>query len=107
MNFTYFVDGVHPTHNTQIFYGWIKKEVREEVHFNAGRPRINLSGKMDVIEKKVHLQENLTLHTETTIDFFRELKPSSSKKGSTFSWIMPNTIRIATSKPVTSKIETH
>ncbi len=26
-----FMDGVHPTHNTQIAYGWIKKGFRKEI----------------------------------------------------------------------------
>ena len=39
-----FTDGVHPTHNVQPAYGWIKKGVRNELPANAGRSRLNLSG---------------------------------------------------------------
>ena len=48
-----FADGVHPTHNTQISYGWIRKGVRKEINSNTGRQRINLSGALDVVEKRV------------------------------------------------------
>ena len=39
-----FMDGVHPTHNTQLAYGWIKKGFRKEICSNSGRSRLNLSG---------------------------------------------------------------
>ena len=32
-----FTDGVHPTHNVQPAYGWIKKGVRKEIPANSGR----------------------------------------------------------------------
>ncbi len=35
-----FMDGVHPTHNVQPAYGWIKKEVRKEIPANTGRARL-------------------------------------------------------------------
>lgn len=53
-----FMDGVHPTHNTQLAYGWIKKGERKEVCTNSGRKRINLSGAIDMISKKLHIQED-------------------------------------------------
>lgn len=43
-----FIDGVHPTHNVQPAYGWIKKGVRKEIPANSGRSRLNLSGAIDV-----------------------------------------------------------
>ncbi len=39
-----FMDGVHPTHNVQPAYGWIKKGERKEIPANSGRARLNLSG---------------------------------------------------------------
>ncbi|HEU64846.1 MAG: hypothetical protein KR126chlam4_00515 [Candidatus Anoxychlamydiales bacterium] len=43
-----FVDGVHPTHNTQLSYGGIKKGVRKEIPSNTGRQRLNISGAVDL-----------------------------------------------------------
>src|SRR5215470_6020396 len=43
-----FIDGVHPTHNVQPAYGWIKKGIRKEIAANTGRSRLNLSGSIDV-----------------------------------------------------------
>ncbi len=31
-----FMDGVHPTHNVQPTYGWIKKGERKEIPANCG-----------------------------------------------------------------------
>ena len=55
-----FTDGVHPTHNVQAAYGWIKKGVRKEIPANSGRSRLNLSGAVDVISHKVISRNNKT-----------------------------------------------
>jgi transposase len=77
-----FMDGVHPTHNVQPAYGWIKKGVRKEIPANTGRARVNLSGVVDVITHKVLVQEDDMLNAEATISFFRKLEdayPTKSK----------------------------
>ena len=47
-----FTDGVHPTHNMKLTYGWIRKGERKELRTNTGRQRLNLSGAIDIISKK-------------------------------------------------------
>lgn len=69
-----FIDGVHPTHNVQPAYGWIKKGVRKEIPANAGRSRLNLSGSIDVITHNIVIQEDLTLNAESTIRFFQKIE---------------------------------
>lgn len=71
-----FIDGVHPTHNVQPAYGWIKKGVRKEIPANAGRSRLNLSGSIDVISHNVVIQEDRTLNAESTICFFQKIEES-------------------------------
>ena len=76
------MDGVHPTHNVQPAYGWIKKGVRKEIPANTGRARVNLSGVVDVITHKVLVQEDDMLNAEATISFLRKLEdayPTKSK----------------------------
>ena len=75
-----FADGVHPTHNTQVSYGWIRKGVRKEICSNTGRQRINLSGALDIVEKKVHFQENLMLNGESTIRFLEKIEQAYPPK---------------------------
>ena len=69
-----FIDGVHPTHNVQPGYGWIKKGERKEIPGNTGRARLNLSGSIDVITHNVVIQEDLALNTESTIRFFQKIE---------------------------------
>lgn len=69
-----FMDGVHPTHNTQISYGWIKKGVRKELAANSGRSRLNLTGAIDLISRKLHVSEDKTLNADSTIAFFKQVE---------------------------------
>jgi transposase len=77
-----FIDGVHPTHNVQPAYGWIKKGVRKEIPANSGRSRLNLSGMIDVILHKVIIQNDEMLNADSTISFFKKIAdayPSKNK----------------------------
>lgn len=69
-----FMDGVHPTHNVQLAFGWIKKGVRKEIPSNTGRSRLNLSGIIDMINHNVIVQEDEMLNSEATIGFFRKIE---------------------------------
>jgi len=69
-----FIDGVHPTHNVQPAFGWIRTGLRKEIPANSGRERLNLSGMIDVINHNVVIQEDKTLNAEATIQFFRRIE---------------------------------
>lgn len=69
-----FIDGVHPTHNVQPAYGWIKKGVRKEIPANTGRSRLNLTGAIDVVSHNVVIQEDQTLNAGSTIRFFQKIE---------------------------------
>jgi len=69
-----FMDGVHPTHNVQPAYGWIKKGVRKEIPANTGRMRLNLSGVIDIVSHNVLVREDETLNAESTILFFQNVE---------------------------------
>lgn len=75
-----FIDGVHPTHNVQPAYGWIKKGVRKEIPANTGRARLNLSGIIDVTTHNLMVQEDKTLNAENTICFFRKIEEAYPDK---------------------------
>jgi hypothetical protein len=55
------MDGVHPTHNVQAAYSWIKKGDRKEIPANTGRSRLNLSAIIDVDSHKIVIQEDILL----------------------------------------------
>jgi transposase len=75
-----FIDGVHPTHNVQPAFGWIKIGVRKELSTNTGRARINLSGMIDVVQHRVIVQEDRTLNAEATIQFFCKIEEAYPTK---------------------------
>src|SRR5690606_32147252 len=75
-----FIDGVHPTHNTQLSYGWVRKGKRKEICSNTGRQRLNISGAVDIVEKKVHFQEDMTLNAEVTVSFFEKIEKAYPTK---------------------------
>ena len=105
-----FMDGVHPTHNTQLSYGWIKKGVRKEICSNTGRQRINISGAIDVIERKLHFQEDTMLNAETTISFLKKIEKAYPNKNKIY--LFSDNARYYKNKAVQeclkqSKIELH
>lgn len=69
-----FIDGVHPTHNIKSTYGWIRKGERKELHTNTGRQRLNLSGAIDIISKRVLVREDVTLNAASIISFLKEVE---------------------------------
>ena len=75
-----FTDGVHPTHNVQSAYGWIKKGIRKEIQANSGRSRLNLSGALDIISYKVIVQADQTLNADSTIGFLKKIEEAYSGK---------------------------
>ena len=44
----YFMDGVHPEHNTLAAYGWVRKGKERKLKSNTGRQRINLHGAINI-----------------------------------------------------------
>jgi transposase len=69
-----FIDGVHPTHNTKPAYGWIQKGKRKEIPTNTGRQRLNLSGAIDIITKRVLIHEDIALNASSTISFLKSFE---------------------------------
>lgn len=65
-----FMDGVSSTHNTKTTYGWIRKGGRKEPT-NTGRQRLNLSGAIDIISRKVLVRQDERLNATATIDFLK------------------------------------
>ena len=40
----YFMDGVHPQHNTLASYGWIRRGAEKAIKSNSGRKRLDING---------------------------------------------------------------
>jgi transposase len=99
-----FMDGVHPTHNVQPAYGWIKKGERKEIPANSGRSRLNLSGVVDVINHKVLVKEDKMLNAEATMSFLQKLEDAYPTKNRIH--LFCDNARYYRNKAVTKYLET-
>jgi transposase len=65
----YFVDSTHPTHNTQLSYGWILKGKANDkfIKTNNGRGRLNLNGALSLNDKSTIILDEKTVNSESTI----------------------------------------
>jgi transposase len=69
----YFVDGVHPLHNSQPAYGWIKKGQEMVIQANTGRQRINLNGAYCIADHSAVIHEAEMINAQSTIALFKEV----------------------------------
>ena len=76
-----FLDGVHPTHNTQTVKCWIKKGENKQIKTNSGRDRLNIQGALSMSDGKnqsgeLELTSGLfkTLDAQTTLEFFDQIQ---------------------------------
>lgn len=65
----YFVDSTHPSHNTQLAYGWILKGKANDkfIKTNNGRNRLNLNGALSLNDKSALILDEKTVNSESTI----------------------------------------
>lgn len=79
----YFIDGVHPTLNSEAGYGWIEKGAEHQVLSNSGRTRMNLLGALNANElTDIFQKEYKTINCESAQDFLEELgkrNPTAAK----------------------------
>ena len=69
----YFVDGVHPQHNTIANYGWIKKGVQKHLKTNNGRQRVNINGAINLETKQVIYVEDDRINAQTMIALLQKI----------------------------------
>lgn len=73
----FFMDAVHPVHNTQAAYGWFRKGEKRKIKSNTGRNRYNIHGAMnaDTCEVTAIFTED-NINATTTIDLLKALEIS-------------------------------
>ena len=69
----YFMDGVHPLHNSQPAYGWIQKGSDMILKSNTGRERLNLNGAYNIEDHTAIIQETEMINAQSTISVFTEI----------------------------------
>jgi len=99
-----FMDGVHPSHNVQLGYGWIRKGVEKYIPSNSGRSRLNLTGAIDILSHNIVVVEDTTLNADSTISFFEKLEQSQPDKH--FIHVYCDNARYYRNKKVTNYLKT-
>jgi transposase len=78
----YFMDGVHPTHNTKAGYAWIEIGKEKIVETNSGRDRVNINGAYDALSGEVVTINTQTINSSSTLKLFDAiLKTNSNTDG--------------------------
>ncbi|MDH4128752.1 MAG: IS630 family transposase, partial [Spirochaetota bacterium] len=63
----YFMDAVHPTHNSISAYGWIKTGTEKKIKANTGRQRLNINGVYSPMDNEIIIRDDKTINSESTI----------------------------------------
>lgn len=74
----YFLDGVHPQHNTIAAGGWIRKGKEKHLKSNTGRKRINLNGALDVDTHELIIREDETINAQSTIELLKMIEKENT-----------------------------
>ena len=77
----YFLDASHPTFNTVLACGWIKKGEEKSVRTNSGRFRINLHGAWDPVNKESICLQEKHMKAEDATHLLDELRRRNSRGG--------------------------
>ena len=85
----YFGDASHPTHNTAIKYGWIKRGRDFEIKTNSGRDRLNINGAINIDTMDVVAHEYETINQYSICDFLAQLR-GIHKDGERITLILDN-----------------
>lgn len=69
-----FLDGVHPTHNTQKLRCWVKRGIDKQIKTNTGRDRLNIQGALELTGLNLVSGSFKTLNAQSTIQFFDQIQ---------------------------------
>lgn len=69
----YFMDGVHPQHNSVAAYGWIKRGTTKTLESNTGRKRVNINGAMNIDQLNIVTEFDERVNAQSTIALLKKL----------------------------------
>ena len=73
-DYLFYMDGVHPQHNSKPAYGWFKKGEGAVLKANTGRKRININGALNANDFEVTWRLDDTLNAESTLLLFQQIE---------------------------------
>jgi len=69
----YFMDAVHPMHNSQPASGWMKKDFDYTIKTNTGRQRVNINGAYNLAQHSVVIEESEMINSQSTVLLFEKI----------------------------------
>ena len=70
----YFMDGVHPQHNSVAAYGWIKRGTDKSLKSNTGRARVNINGAIDIDHLGIVVDFAESVNAQSSLRVLRTLE---------------------------------
>lgn len=70
----YFVDSVHPQHQTKLSYGWIKKGIRKNIATTGKQKRLNFMGGICLNGHKLLIQQSETVDATSIKRFLNKMR---------------------------------
>lgn len=81
----YFVDAVHPQHNTHSDYAWIKRGEEKAIPSNTGRNRININGAINAHKpEEVIVVEAERIDAQATIALYDQILKQNADKSAIY-----------------------
>lgn len=77
----WFIDGVHPTHNSQPAYGWLPKGEKVAVPANTGRGRVNINGAINIESREVAHVECDSVNAQSTVELLEKIRRRAPRRG--------------------------
>ena len=75
----YFMDGVHPVHNSVTANGWIKKGTEKSIPANTARERLNINGLCNAQKLEVIVHEDTSVNAQSTLLLFDKVQAHQPK----------------------------
>lgn len=70
----YYLDAVHPTHNTRSTHAWIEKGTERSIATVSGRDRVNFTGALNPHQPdEIHIVEAKTINAQSTKELYNKL----------------------------------
>lgn len=77
----YYIDGVHPTHNTRETKAWIETGTERELPTVSGRDRVNINGAVNAHDvTDVQIIESQTINAQSTQELYEKIMLKNSDK---------------------------
>jgi transposase len=76
----FFMDAVHPQHNTHTLKAWLRKGKTTYTLTNSGRNRLNINGLYNPLNQDVIVTYHKTINAQATIELFEKLKKQYPEK---------------------------